>query len=63
MRNKRVTVTIDADVYDYLRSQAGRRGLTMAQTLRWIMRDGVVHRMDLDRQYRALEVEAKKYGG
>lgn len=62
MRSKRFSVTVDQDVYDYIAGLAGRRGMTVAQTVRWIMRDGMFHRMELERQYRALVVEEAKYG-
>jgi len=62
VKSKRLSITVDHDVYTYLESLAGRRGLTMAQCVRWIMRDGMVHRMELDRQYRALAVDEVRYG-
>lgn len=62
MRGKRVTITLDQDIYEWAFYEAKRKKMSLSQELRWITRDGVAHRMDLERQYRAIEVEAAKYG-
>lgn len=62
MRSKRFSITCDQDVYDFITATAGRRGLSRAQAVRWLLRDGMAHRMELERQYRGLAVEEAKYG-
>jgi len=61
-RGKRVTVTLDHDIWEWAVMEAKRKGMTLSQELRWITRDGVAHRQGLERQYRALAVEEAKYG-
>jgi len=62
VRSKRVTVTIDWDIYQWAVMEAARKRMSLAQELRWIMRDGVAKRKELERIYRALETEEAKYG-
>jgi len=61
-RGKKVTVVIDHDVWEWMVMQAARKNMTLSQQIRWVLRDGVVHRTELERQYRALAVEESKYG-
>jgi len=62
MKNKRVTITIDWDIYQWAVMEAARKKMSLAQELRWIMRDGVAHRVHQEAQYRALAAEELKYG-
>jgi hypothetical protein len=62
MKAKRVTITIDWDIYEWAVMEAARKKMSLAQELRWILRDGTAHRQHLEAQYRALETEALKYG-
>ena len=53
-RSERVTFSIDADILEYARERAKRRKISLGEQLRWITRDGVAHRLQLERQYREL---------
>lgn len=62
MKSKRVTISIDFDIYEWAVMEAGRKKMSLGQELRWILRDGVAQRKELERQYRALAAEEMKYG-
>lgn len=62
MKSKRVTLTIDWDIYEWAVMEAARKQMSLAQELRWILRDGTAHRQHLEAQYRALEAETLRYG-
>ena len=62
MRGRKVSVVVDQDVFDWAAKEAHRKGMTLSQELRWLLRDGLVHHLELARQYRALAVEEAKYG-
>jgi len=62
VKAKRVTISIDFDIYEWAVMEAARKKMSLAQELRWTLRDGVAHRKALERQYRALQVEEMKYG-
>jgi hypothetical protein len=61
-RSRRITFSIDADIYDYAVERAARRQITLAEQIRWITRDGVAHRLQLEHEYRRLAAEESKHG-
>ena len=62
MKSKRVTITVDWDIYQFAVNEASRKRMTLAQEFRWILRDGYAKRLELEAQYRGLAVEELKYG-
>jgi hypothetical protein len=62
VESKRVTISIDWDIYEWAVMEAARKRMSLAQELRWILRDGVQQRKHLEAQYRAIQVEELKYG-
>lgn len=62
VKSKRVTISIDWDIYEWAVMEAARKKISLAQELRWILRDGTAHRKNLEAQYRGLALEELKYG-
>ena len=62
MKSKRVTVSIDWDIYEWAVMEAARKRMSLAQELRWILRDGTTYRQHREAEHRALAAEELKYG-
>lgn len=51
-KRTRVSISIDADLLEFAQRRAAIRKISVAEQLRWTLRDGMFHRQELERQYK-----------